>query len=65
MIDNTNFKYFSVLNSISENVGTRINKFIQNYGTPTNKDTVWAIYPFRTKQSNVEDIIEDLDKSIK
>ena len=61
-------KYFSVLNSISENVGTRINKFIQNYGTPTNKDTVWAIYPFRTQPSNVGDVLEateDLDKAVK
>ena len=40
-------KFGSVLNANSENVGTRINKFIQNYGTPTNKDTVWAIYPFQ------------------
>ena len=60
-------KFGSVINANSETVGTRINTFIQTYGTPTNKDTVWAIYPFRTKQSNVEAIIEateDLDKAI-
>ena len=61
-------KFGSVLNANSEGIGTRINKFIQTYGTPSNKDTVWAIYPFRTKQSNVEDIIEateDLNEAIK
>ena len=61
-------KYFSVLNANSEGKGTKINTFIQTYGTPSNKDTVWAIYPFRTQPSNVADIIEateDLDKAIK
>ena len=61
-------KFGSVLNANSEGVGTRINTFIQTYGNPSNKDTVWAIYPFRTKQSNVEDIIEateELDEAIK
>ncbi len=61
-------KFLSVLSANSEEVGTRINTFIQTYGNPSNKDTVWAIYPFRTKQSNVEDIIEateDLDEAIK
>ncbi len=61
-------KFASVLNSNSEGLGTRINTFIQTYGKPSNKDTVWAIYPFRTKPSNVEDIIEateDLDEAIK
>ena len=61
-------KFASVLNANSEEVGTRINTFIQTYGNPSNKDTVWAIYPFRTKQSNVEDIIEateELDEAIK
>ena len=61
-------KFLSVLNANSSDVGTRINTFIQTYGTPSNKDTVWAVYPFRTKPSNVEDIVEateDLDKAIK
>ena len=61
-------KFASVLNAHSEGLGTRINTFIQTYGNPSNKDTVWAIYPFRTKQSNVEDIIEateELDEAIK
>ena len=61
-------KFASVINANSQGVGTRINTFIQTYGTPSNKDTVWAIYPFRTKASNVEDIIEateDLDEAVK
>ena len=61
-------KFSSVINANSERVGNRINTFIQTYGTPSNKDSVWAIYPFRTKPSNIEDIVEateDLDKSIK
>jgi hypothetical protein len=61
-------KFASVLNANSEGVGNRINTFIQTYGNPSNKDTVWAIYPFRTKQSNVEDIVEateELDEAIK
>ena len=61
-------KFGSVLNANSKGVGSRINVFIQTYGTPSNKDTVWAIYPFRTKASNVEDIVEateDLNEAIK
>ena len=61
-------KFASVINANSQGVGTRVNTFIQTYGTPSNKDTVWAIYPFRTKASNVEDIIEateDLDEAVK
>ena len=61
-------KYLSVLNANSEGKGSRINTFIQTYGTPSNKDTVWAVYPFRTQPSNVEDIIEateELDEAIK
>ncbi len=61
-------KFASVLNVNSEGVGTRINTFIQTYGTPSNKDTVWAIYPFRTQPSNVADVVEateDLDEAVK
>ncbi len=50
--------YFSVLNANSKSKGSRINTFIKTYGTPSNKDTVWAVYPFRTKPSNVQDILE-------
>ena len=61
-------RFGSVLNANSEAVGTRINTFIQTYGTPSNKDTVWAIYPFRTQPSNVADVVEateDLDEAVK
>tara|TARA_B100000073_G_scaffold273391_1_gene233221 strand:- start:315 stop:1052 length:738 start_codon:yes stop_codon:yes gene_type:complete len=67
--DNEEVRRFgSVLNANSEAVGTRINTFIQTYGTPSNKDTVWAIYPFRTQPSNVADVVEateDLDEAVK
>ena len=67
--DNEEVRRFgSVLNANSEAVGTRITTFIQTYGTPSNKDTVWAIYPFRTQPSNVADVVEateDLDEAVK
>lgn len=55
-------KFFSVLANNSDNVSDRLNSFVQTYGTPSNKDTVWIIHEFNASPSNVEKVIKAFER---